>query len=135
MSQTGQQIITIYILPNILSKGNQIMKFGQLIDYNIKSTFLEKSYTECDRESNTRPFYKKSKLTISLDQQSEMLQNLFLLKSKSRSKKSLPLAFTLYKAFLKNKEIWNQSPYLIFCIIFKGIFLALYFINWPNFIA
>ena len=83
------------------------MKFGQLIDYNIKSTFLEKSYTECDRESNTRPFYKKSKLTTSLDQQSEMLQNLFLLKSKSRSKKSLPLAFTLYKAFLKNKEIWN----------------------------
>ena len=32
-SQTGQQIITIQILPNISrSKGNQTMKFGQLID-------------------------------------------------------------------------------------------------------
>ena len=31
-SQTGQQIITIHILPNILrSKGNQSMKFGKLI--------------------------------------------------------------------------------------------------------
>ena len=32
MSQTGQQIITIYILSNILrSKGNLAMKYGQLI--------------------------------------------------------------------------------------------------------
>ena len=32
-SQTGQQIITIQILPNISrSKGNQTMKFGQLIE-------------------------------------------------------------------------------------------------------
>ena len=30
--QTGQQIITIYILPNISrSKDNQAMKYGQLI--------------------------------------------------------------------------------------------------------
>ena len=30
-SQTGQQIITIHMLSNIYrSKGNQIMKFGQL---------------------------------------------------------------------------------------------------------
>ena len=32
MSQTGKQIITVYTLANILrSKGNQKMKFGQLI--------------------------------------------------------------------------------------------------------
>ena len=32
-SQTGKQIITIHVLPNISrSKGNQAMKFGQLID-------------------------------------------------------------------------------------------------------
>ena len=32
-SQTGKQIITIHVLPNIpRSKGNQAMKFGQLID-------------------------------------------------------------------------------------------------------
>ena len=35
-SQTGKQIITIHILPNISrSKGNQTIKFGQLIEYNV----------------------------------------------------------------------------------------------------
>ena len=35
-SQSGEQTIRIHILPNILqSKGNQTMKFGQLIKYNI----------------------------------------------------------------------------------------------------
>ena len=33
MSQTGQKIITIHILPNILrSKGNQAMEFGILME-------------------------------------------------------------------------------------------------------
>ena len=41
-SLTGQQIIAIHILPNISrSKGNQPMKFGQLIDYNMRNIFLE----------------------------------------------------------------------------------------------
>ena len=40
----GQEIIATHILPNISrSKGNQIMKFGQLIEYNMTSIFLEKS--------------------------------------------------------------------------------------------
>ena len=43
MSEPGKQIIAIHILPNISrSRGNQIMKFGQLIKYNIKNIFLEK---------------------------------------------------------------------------------------------
>ena len=29
-----------------LKKGNQAMNFGQLIEYNTKNTFLEKSYTK-----------------------------------------------------------------------------------------
>ena len=33
MSQTGQQIITVHILPNMSrSKSNQAIKFGQLIE-------------------------------------------------------------------------------------------------------
>ena len=44
MSQTGQQIITIHMFPNISrGKGNQSMKIGQLIEYN-KNIFLQKSY-------------------------------------------------------------------------------------------
>ena len=47
-SQTGQQIIAIHILPNISrSKCNQTMKFGQLIEYNVRNVFL-KDHTEND---------------------------------------------------------------------------------------
>ena len=42
-SQSGLQPIAINILPNISqSKGNQTMKFGQLIDYDRTSYFLKK---------------------------------------------------------------------------------------------
>ena len=46
--QLGKQIITKHILSNILrSKDNQTIKFGQLIEYNMRNIFLEKSYTKC----------------------------------------------------------------------------------------
>ena len=54
------------------------MKLNQLIEYNMKNIFLEKSYTKC-RGNSVRPFSEKSILTISLDQQSEILYSLFLL--------------------------------------------------------
>ena len=50
------------------SKGSQTMKPGQLIECNIRNTFLEKSYTKCGGETISRPFSNKSKLGISLDQ-------------------------------------------------------------------
>ena len=78
-SQTGQQIIEIHILSNISkSKGNQTMGIVQVIEFNMKNAFLEKSYTKCGREATLKPLYKKSKLSITLDQQSEMLPSLFL---------------------------------------------------------
>ena len=43
------------------------MKFGQLVEYNIRNIFLEKSYTKSGEEASLRPFYEKSKLNISLD--------------------------------------------------------------------
>ena len=44
-SQPGKQTIAMYILPNISrSKGNQTMKFGQLIEYNMINILFEKSY-------------------------------------------------------------------------------------------
>ena len=46
-SQSGKQTIAIHILPNISrSKGNQTMKFGQLIEHKMRNIFLEKSYTK-----------------------------------------------------------------------------------------
>ena len=51
-SHTGQQIITIHILPNISrSKGNETMEFCQFIEYNMRSTSLEKSYSKFDGET------------------------------------------------------------------------------------
>ena len=44
------------------------MKFGQLIECNMRNIFLEKSYTKCDRETSPRPFSEKLTLSISLDQ-------------------------------------------------------------------
>ena len=48
------------------------MKFDQLIEYNMRNVFLEKSYTKCGREFITRPFSKKSKLSMSSDQYSKV---------------------------------------------------------------
>ena len=55
--QPGKQTIAIQILPSISrSKGNQTMKFGQLIEYNMKKIFLEKSYTKCGGETFPKPY-------------------------------------------------------------------------------
>ena len=44
------------------------MKFVQLLEYNMKNIFVEKSYTKCSGETIPRPFTKKAKLSISPDQ-------------------------------------------------------------------
>ena len=74
-SQTGKQITQIMrILPNISrNKSKHAVKFDQLIEYNMRNIFLEKSYTKWGGDASPRPLYKKSKFSISLDQQSEML--------------------------------------------------------------
>ena len=56
------------------------MKFGQLIEHDIKNIFLEKSYTKRDGETIHRPFSKKLKLSISLDQ--KVKTNLIILRTK-----------------------------------------------------
>ena len=58
--QPRQQIITIHVLSDFSSrKGNQITKFGQLTEYNMKNNFLEKFYAKYDRRTSPRLFYKK----------------------------------------------------------------------------
>ena len=55
MPQTGKQRMTIHMLPNISrSKGNQIMRFGQLIKCNMRNIFLEKLSTKCLEEISAR---------------------------------------------------------------------------------
>ena len=60
-AQPGKQTIAIHILSNISkSKGNQKIKIGQLIEYNMRQTFHGKSYIKYGGETIFRPFFKKS---------------------------------------------------------------------------
>ena len=78
-SHPRQQIIIICTLSNISrSKGNQEMKFCQLIEYNMGNVFLEISYIKCHGEASPRPYDIRSKLTICLDQQSEIYKVIFI---------------------------------------------------------
>ena len=100
-SQHGKQIIAIHILPNTAtSKGNQAIKFGQLIEYNMKNT-------KCSEEIIVRPFSKKlniEQLTsgsiverfiqfVAIVCQVEGYRNILKLSYR-------PLSFISYKAFL-----------------------------------
>ena len=56
-SQPGKQIIAIHILPNVSrSIGNQTMKFGQLIEYNMRNISLKKSCTNVVEKLFPDPF-------------------------------------------------------------------------------
>ena len=59
MSRSGQKIIPVRILSNISRrKGNPTMKFGQLIECNIRNIYLEKSCTKCGEKQVPNPFIK-----------------------------------------------------------------------------
>ena len=56
MSQPGEQTIAIHVLPNISrTKGSQAMRYGQLIEYNTRNIFVEKSCTKYAGETIPRP--------------------------------------------------------------------------------
>ena len=98
----------MHILPNISrSKDNQTMEISQLIEYNMRNIFLEKSHAKYSAETNLGPFYKTSKLSLSFDQQSELLYLLYIQSESCQNISKLrcwPVAFTLFKAFLKIKK-------------------------------
>ena len=56
------------------------MKFGHLMEYSMRNIFLEKSYTKCGEKTRPRPFSIKSRLNISLDQQSATFSKKFIQK-------------------------------------------------------
>ena len=44
------------------------MRFGQLIECNMRNIFIEKSNSKCGGQTSPRPFSEKLKLSLSLDQ-------------------------------------------------------------------
>ena len=88
------------------------------------------------------PFLKSQivKLRIYLDQQSEMLYSLFLLHVHVKDNQNMkvrcwPLACTSESFLKKTKKSKSSLPASFSVSFLKRIFLALYSINWPNFIA
>ena len=109
-SQPGHQTIAIQILPNISrSKDNQTMKFGQLMEYNMRNIFLEKSHTKKGGKTIARPISKNLKIERNPGSIVQSFCILFLLYAKLKTRNILklscrPLAFTSRKAFLQSKK-------------------------------
>ena len=112
------------------------MKFGQLIEYNMRKIFLEKPYKKCGGETIPRLFSKKSNWACLWINPVKFYTVCFycmriedyrsILKLSCRS-----LALTSYKV-LKKPKCCLPHFYQDF---WRKMFLLLHFINWPNFIA
>ena len=76
----------------------------------MRNYFLEKSYKKYGGETILKPFSKKSKLSISMDQQSKVSYSFTLLNVQVEGYRNTlklscrPRAFTSYKASLRNKK-------------------------------
>ena len=55
----------------------------QLIEYNMRNIFLKKPFTKCGGETVIRPFTKKTKLSLSTDQQSKFLTEFIFIVSQA----------------------------------------------------
>ena len=113
-----------------------------LIGYILRNIFLEKWYTKCGGKTIPAPFFKKSKLSISLDQYSKVLYILFLLFAKFEDYRNWlklncrPPIFTSNKAFLKNKERSGTSlPASFSAWVLKKIISLVTFLLQPCLVA
>ena len=61
--QTGKQTNAINKLRNISRyRINQTMEYGQLVEYNIRNIYLNRSYTKCGGNTIPKVFSKNSNL-------------------------------------------------------------------------
>ena len=52
MSQPGEQTVAIHLLPSISkTKGKQAIRFGQLIEHEMRKFLLKKLHTKCEGET------------------------------------------------------------------------------------
>ena len=78
-------ICKIHIAQYLKKKGNQAIQYGHLIQYNMRSIFVEESYTKCAGDTAPRLLSKKLKLSISLDHERKVLNSFFLLEANWRA--------------------------------------------------
>ena len=64
-SQPGKQTIAIHTLSNISRiKDNQAMKFGQLIEYDMKNTFLKNHTQNVVKKKNKKNFFWRVRVQL-----------------------------------------------------------------------
>ena len=126
-SHTGTQTVTIRILSDISrSKTNYAMKFGQLIEYNMRNIFLEKWCTKCDGETSPDPFLKNRNGAAVCS----FIQFVFIVcpnwgLPKHTEAKLLITCFYLIQSFLKKVSLPHfQHDF------WRKMFLTLHSINW-----
>ena len=103
------------------------MKFGQLIDYNLKKHFSWKIITKCGRETSPRLF--SGKLKLSLDRKSKIFlqfHSSWGLSKYVETKLQTTCLYLILSVFKKQKNVWNYPPCLIFCIIFIEKYFSWY---------
>ena len=119
---------------------NQAMAFGQLIEYNMKIIFLEKSFTECGEENFTNSFLKNQNGTyLWIGNRLKFYQVYFYWMpswglSKNIKTKLQITCFYSNKAYLKTKRRSRISLQPHFLYDFWRKILQLYSSKWPNFI-
>ena len=92
------------------SKDNQTMKFGQLIECNMRNIFLEKSYTKCGGETSPRHFSDK----IKIDHISGYLRNLVSVLIKFGKRQTSVFTLTKDQSWIISEiliasKIWKQD--------------------------
>ena len=108
---------SVHILPNISkSTGNQKVKSGQVIEYNMRNIFLEKSYIKSTGKTSSQPFSKKIKIEP-LDQQSRVSYSFFIVcpsggLSQYFKTKVKTTCFSLIQSFFKKSKSGTSSPAL-----------------------
>ena len=128
-------------MPNILrSKANKTLNIAQVIDYNNKKMFLQKSCRKWGSKTSSTLFFKKSFTWGTSKWSAAYFQSLLI---------ALNLPSNLNKIY-ETLEYWSRNI-LNFYFLEKGVgivslphfvynlcvwmFLMLYSINWPNFIG
>ena len=118
------------------------MKSGQLIEYNTRNNCLKNHAKNVVEILVSDSFFKKWKLSVSLDQQSEFSYSVFLLYVQVEDYQSkLKLVLTISFYFIQNVfKKTNRGLELVSLPHFlydfwKKALLTLYSINWPNFIV
>ena len=122
------------------SKGNQVIKFGQFIEYNIRNIFSWKTKHKMWLRNYFNTFFKKIKIEhISWSIIWSVIQFVFVAWQVNDYQNILKLtfSFTSYKAFFKSKERSGTSVPGTFsaCFMKKMYFycyIVIFSITWSN---